>query len=106
MNNEIKSRNQMSFVAFAKSIHAVNFTAGQTKKGNNCAIFDVTEGSPVVVYITNPAMKTLQNLENRTMDTLNENLQVAEIQADNGNWIVSVCNKGNGALKNAITVKF
>ena len=105
MNNEIISRNQMSFAAFAKKINTVSFTAGQTKKGTNCAIFE-TETNPVVVYITKPAFATLQSLEERTLDTLNNNLQVAEIQADNGNWIVAVCNKGNGGLKNAITVRF
>lgn len=105
MNTEIVTRNQMSFAAFAKKINTLSFTAGQTKKGNNCAIFE-TEDSPVVVYITKPAMETLQSLEERTMDTLNESLQVAEIQANNGNWIVAVCKKGNGSLKNAITVRF
>ncbi len=96
----------MSFAAFAKKINTVSFTAGQTKKGHNCAIFETKDGDPVVVYITKAAMTTLQNLEERTMESLNANLQVSEIQADNGNWIVSVCNKGNGGLLGAITVTF
>ena len=95
----------MSFAAFATKINTLCFTAGKTKKGTNCAIFETTS-SPVVVYITKPAMRTLQSLDDRTMETLNNNLQVAEIQANNGNWIVAVCNKGNGGLKNAITVHF
>lgn len=104
MNNELVTRNQMSFAAFATKINTLSFTAGQTKRGTNCAIFETTT-SPVVVYITKPAMETLQSLKERTMDTLNQKLQVAEIQANNGNWIVAVCNKGNGGLQNAITVR-
>lgn len=105
MNNEIVTRNQKSFAAFAKSLESVAITFGYTNRGTTCALVETPEET-LKFYITKPAMQVVEGMDNPTPQQLDEVLQYAEIQSKDGSWIPSICSKGNGGLKNAIRIVF